>query len=174
MATRIKLTPTQQAAYTSALIDEVGGDSSKVHTSYAFTDKHRRLVNSEIVKDQEKSWDTPRYASLHWDSKILPKLNDKYKEERLVIAMGTNDHMNLLGVPSYETGTNQSACEIIANKVSVLLEKWDCAQSVVNMTFDTTAANTGHVTAACVSIQLWLGRAVLWSGCRQAYDKPCF
>jgi len=141
LATRIKLTPTQQAAYTSALIDEVGGDSSKVHTSYAFTDKHRRLVNSEIVKDQEKSWDAPRYASLHWDSKILPKLNDKYKEERLVIAMGTNDHMNLLGVPSYETGTNQSACEIIANKVSVLLEKWDCAQSVVNMAFDTTAAN---------------------------------
>ena len=34
------------------------------------------------------------------------------------------------------------------------------------MTFDTTASNTGHVTAACVSIQKRLGRALLWSACR--------
>ena len=32
--------------------------------------------------------------------------------------------------------------------------------------FDTTASNTGHVTAACVTIQQALQRPLLWSGCR--------
>ena len=34
------------------------------------------------------------------------------------------------------------------------------------MVFDTTASNTGHVSAACVSIQQLLDRPLLWSGCR--------
>ncbi|KAK6188886.1 hypothetical protein SNE40_004970 [Patella caerulea] len=40
VATRMKMTPTQQAAYTAALIGEIGGDTNQVYTSYAFTDKH--------------------------------------------------------------------------------------------------------------------------------------
>jgi len=35
------------------------------------------------------------------------------------------------------------------------------------MTFDTTASNTGSVTAACVSIQQKLGKTLLWSACRR-------
>lgn len=34
------------------------------------------------------------------------------------------------------------------------------------MTFDTTASNTGHVSAACISLQQRMGRALLWSACR--------
>jgi len=34
------------------------------------------------------------------------------------------------------------------------------------MTFDMTVSNTGSVTAACVTIQQKLGRALLWSACR--------
>ena len=34
------------------------------------------------------------------------------------------------------------------------------------MAFDTTASNTGHLTAACIAIQISLGRSLLWSGCR--------
>ena len=39
------------------------------------------------------------------------------------------------------------------------------------MTFDTTASNTGHVTAACVTVQKQLGRALLWSACRHNVGK---
>ncbi|ELU03096.1 hypothetical protein CAPTEDRAFT_192285 [Capitella teleta] len=38
---RMKLTPTQQASFTKALIEEGGGDSSKVAISYATTDRGR-------------------------------------------------------------------------------------------------------------------------------------
>jgi len=34
------------------------------------------------------------------------------------------------------------------------------------MAFDTTASNTGHLTAACVEIQQYIEQALLWSGCR--------
>jgi len=34
------------------------------------------------------------------------------------------------------------------------------------MVFHTTSSNTGHVSAACISLQQVLGRALLWSGCR--------
>ena len=34
------------------------------------------------------------------------------------------------------------------------------------LTFDTTASNTGHVSAACVAVQKNLDRALLWSACR--------
>jgi hypothetical protein len=39
--------------------------------------------------------------------------------------------------------------------------------SVVNMTFDATASNTGHVSAACISLQQRMCRAPLWSACLQ-------
>ena len=47
-----------------------------------------------------------------------------------------------------------------------LMTEWHCSDRIVNMTFDTTSSNTGHLTAACIAIQDKLQRAVLWSGCR--------
>lgn len=167
LATRMKMTSTQQAVYTEAMIEEIGGDKDKVWTSYAFTDKQRRVVNSVTAANERESWEPPKYASLHWDSKMLSTLTNKYEtEERLTIAIGTEDEIKLLGVPSYTPGTDQHAGDIITQKVAQLLSDWDCADSIVNMTFDTTSANTGHVTAACVSIQSRLDKALLWSGCR--------
>ena len=34
------------------------------------------------------------------------------------------------------------------------------------MVYDTTASNTGHLTAACVCVQQQMDHALLWSGCR--------
>ena len=87
LATRMKMTPSQQAAYTEALIDEIGGDSSKVCLSYAYADRVRRQVSETITQDIRDSWTPPKLASLHWDSKLMPMLtNQNVKEERLVIA----------------------------------------------------------------------------------------
>ena len=46
-----------------------------------------------------------------------------------------------------------------------MLHDWHCADTIVSMCFDTTASNTGPVTAACVTIQLKLGRTLLWLAC---------
>ena len=60
LATRMKLTPAQQAAFTKAVIEESGGDSSQVSVSYATADRSRRKVDREIASTEQKSWIAPQ------------------------------------------------------------------------------------------------------------------
>ena len=54
--------------------------------------------------------------------KLLPKLADKYTtEERLTVAVGTQDEIKLLGVPCYEPRTDQHMGDIITQKTAELL-----------------------------------------------------
>ena len=89
-------------------------------------------------------------------------------EERLVVVVGTQQDTKLLGTPSYPSRScgDRPAGRKVADLTIQLIEEWNCSENIVNMVFDTTASNTGHLTAACVCIQEQLGRALLWSGCR--------
>lgn len=167
LATRLKMTPVQQAAFTEALVAEAGGDTSKISTSYSTADKSRREIGRRIAESCKDQWIPPKLVSLHWDSKLMSSLsNQNITEERLTVVVGNATELKLLGVPSYQPGTDRKSGDIIADLTVGLLSSWQCTESVVNMTFDTTASNTGHVTAACVTVQKQLGRALLWSACR--------
>jgi hypothetical protein len=84
LATRIKLSPAEQAAYTQAIIEESGGDNSKIAVSYATADRSRRKVAEKIATAVREEWKPPNFASLHWDSKLMGTLTDKnVNEERL-------------------------------------------------------------------------------------------
>ena len=167
LAARLKMTPAQQAAYTEALIAETGGDPSAVSSSYATADRSRCSIASLVAQTYKQQWVVPELLTLHWDSKLMPSLsNPAVSEERLTVVVGDTRELKLLGVPSYKSGTDRRCGDIIAELTINLLTSWNCADSVVNMTFDTTASNTGSVTAACVTIQQKLGRALLWSACR--------
>lgn len=167
LATRLKMTPTQQAAYTKAFIEEAGGDASKIANSYTTADKYRHRVVKTISNTSKEEWIPPKYATLHWDSKIMPSLTNQHvKEERLTVVVGNNNEIKFLGVPAYQLGTDERSGDIIANHTVRLLAYWHCTDSIINMTFDTTSSNTGQVTGACVTIQKQLGRALLWSACR--------
>ena len=80
---QLKMTPTQQAAYTRGLIEESGGDASKASTSYAAADRARRQVLEAINNECHEQWTPPRLCTMHWDSKLTSSLSD------------------LLGVPAY-------------------------------------------------------------------------
>ncbi|KAK6183334.1 hypothetical protein SNE40_010835 [Patella caerulea] len=153
LATQIKMTPAEQSAFTEAFVEEAGGDPSQVSTSYSQSAKVRRVVNKKIADEIKKSWVTPKFTSIHWDGKSLPTLQDKYEhEERLAVAVGNSDELKLLGIPAYQSGTDERAGEIISRLTSELLKAWQCSGNVVNMMFDTTSSNTGHMTAACIQI----------------------
>lgn len=167
LATRLKMTPAQQALYTKVLIAEAGGDSSKITASYATSDRARRSSVRDIAKACKDQWNGYDFATLHWDTKLLPTLtNPNITEERLAVIVGNSCEIKLLGVPAYPPGTDKKTGDIIANLTTNLLNSWNCSDSIVNMSFDTTASNTGHITAACVAIQERLGKALLWSACR--------
>lgn len=167
LATRLKMTPAQQAIYTEALIEEAGGDSTKISVSYSYADKSRRKVGRDIAASFKDEWIAPKLATLHWDSKLMPSMaNKNISEERLSVLVGTASEIKLLGVPAYEPGKDRKSGDIIADLTVDLLKSWNCTDSIISMAFDTTASNTGHVTAACVTIQQRLGRSLLWNACR--------
>ena len=101
----------------------------------------------------------------------MPVLTKQTKEERLVVAIGSNIQVKIFGVPSYKPGTDQRSGDIIAQALVQLLDSWKCRDTVINMTFDTTASKTGYVSAACITLQQSLGRALLWSACRHHIDE---
>ena len=75
--------------------------------------------------------------------------------------------IKLLGVaPLTKKAKSEKAGPIIADATFQLLDKWKCKDCIKSMVFDTTHTNTGHLTAACVSIQERLSRQLLWCACR--------
>lgn len=167
LATRLKISPSAQAAFTETIINECGGDIDKITTSYSSADRARTSTNKRSSERIRELWMPPKYASLHWDGKSTKSLADQYvAEERLAIGVGDKNDVKLLGTPSYKNKTDNKAGDIISNLTMGLLKLWKCAAFIVNMVFDTTSANTGHLTAACIAIQRALNRALLWSGCR--------
>ena len=167
VATRLNMSPMQQKAYTEALIHESGGDSEKIALSYSTTDKARRSVASQIAYDIKDTFTPPDLATLHWDGKQVSTLSDKNEyEERLPILLGSASGVKLLGVAKYPPGSDQKTGDLIGNSASNFLFDWGCTKSVINMCFDTTASNTGHISAACITLQKNMDRALLWSACR--------
>ena len=57
--------------------------------------------------------------------------------------------------------------KLISEEVKLLLDGWKCVDRIASVVFDITAIDTGHLTAACLSLQIKLGRALLWSACHK-------
>ena len=155
----MKISPAQQSALTEAIIEE-SGDVGKAAVPYATADRSRCMVNGNIASEVQKLWVAPKYASLHWDSKLMKSQATHDSQERLAIAIGENNNVKILGKPAYKPGTDQQTGNIITTMQ--LLQSWKCAESIANITFDTTASNTGHVST-CMTLQQNIGHGLLWS-----------
>jgi len=121
--------------------------------------RRRRRNKEAISEEQHEQWSPRPMCTLHWDSKLKPMpTNVRQLEERLTVVVGDAEWLKLLGVPAYMKGTDEPCRMIIARLTCKLLQEWSCTDQVVNMAFDTTASNTGHLTAACIAIKPSLGR----------------
>ena len=68
----------------------------------------------------------------------------------------------------YEKGSGKDGQtgKLIGKRVYEALQEWDCVEKIKAMSFDTTSANTGHLSAACIKIQENLNKALIWLACR--------
>ena len=87
-----------------------------------------------------------------------PLQNDPHKEERLPVLVSGVGGVKLLGVPALPHKSKERTGPQIASVTKKLLDEWNGSNNVSGMVFDTTSANTGAVTAGCISIQSKLGR----------------
>ena len=76
-----------------------------------------------------------------------------------------------MGVPAVPKGSREKASDLISNATVELLQQWDCINNVSGMVFDTTSANTGCRTAACIALQQDVNRFLLWFTCRHHIGK---
>ena len=74
--------------------------------------------------------------------------------------------IKLLGVPALPHLSSESAGKLVSEATVPLLEKWGCKEAIIGMGFDTTSANTGHMTAACITLQKDLQHHLFWFACR--------
>ena len=115
----------------------------------------------------KESWNPPDVTLVHWDGKLLDSLeNDPNKEERLPILVSGVGGVKLLGAPALPHKSTDRTGPQIAAVTKELLNDWKCMDTVAGMVFDTTSSNTGAVSAGCISIQVEVGRELLWFACR--------
>ena len=75
LETRLKMTPTQQAASTQGLIAESGCVESMVAASYATADHSRCKVVGEIASKVQDDWVPPKLCTLHWEGNVTSTLH---------------------------------------------------------------------------------------------------
>ena len=96
----------------------------------------------------------------------MDTLDGSSKSERLPILLSGVGGCKVLGVPQLSNLEGDLTGNLISSATLQLLDEWNCRDVVYGMVFDTTAYNTGHKTAACISIQRVLDTPLLWLACR--------
>ena len=78
--------------------------------------------------------------------------------------MRTRDKAKLLSAPLFTTGAHGKTGETLSKQITDLLIEWNCNTKIINMVFDTTSSNTGHLQCSiCVTLQSHLQSALIWS-----------
>ena len=167
-AIRNKVNAVSLSNIMTALVKSCGGNPSSVNLSYSSVERYMKKTSDVIANTVLENWNPPSKSVLHWDGKIMQQLDNTGKEEHLPVLLSGIGGIKLLGVASLEkhAESNEPKGETIAKETVNFLEKWKCKNTVVGLSFDTTASNTGHKTAACVSLQKKLDRPLLWLPCR--------
>ena len=100
---------------------------------------------------------------IHFDGKLLPAIaGGPEKEDRVAIVVSGHKIEKLIAIPKVSHGTG----EAVAKAASESVLEWNLGDQIVAMSFDTTAANTGHKNGACTLIEQKLGKNLLWLPCR--------
>jgi hypothetical protein len=100
---------------------------------------------------------------VHFDGKLLPAIaGGPEKEDRVAILVTGLEVEKIVAIPKVTRGTG----ELVARAASECLHEWNLVEHTVGMSFDTTAANTGHLNGACVLLEQKLGKNLMWLACR--------
>ena len=132
-------------------IEEGGGDVNAFNLSYSQTFKQSSTVIEKSANKIKESWSPPSKVSVHWDGKIMAALDGSSNQERLPILVSGSGEAKLLGATIFKKERTTPTGDTISKCAIYLLDSWGCKSNVIAMVFDTTAVNTGHISAACTA-----------------------
>ncbi|XP_065642894.1 uncharacterized protein LOC136074496 [Hydra vulgaris] len=162
----------QSSAHTATLanvINSAGGNlkdfnislkSAKVHSNDAINDNGLKIKENFIKIAQGK------LLCVHFDTKIVKEYfygeNRNVERLALVISSPSIDKEQLIGVLSITDSRGITQ----AKAIKEILESWNLWDLIHSVCFDTISSNTGWMQGACVLLEKWMCRPLIWFACR--------
>ncbi|ESO02774.1 hypothetical protein HELRODRAFT_174188 [Helobdella robusta] len=147
------------AAIAQASGQDIRDTSLSRSTVHRKRQQHRSTIDSSI---RQQFQDRDRNPLLvHWDGKIMNDDPHSRTDRLAVVVTGCNVE-KILKIVKIASSTGQAQ----ANAIFQLLKLWDVSEDIIGMCFDTTAANTGTSSGACVLLEKLLHRNLLHFACR--------
>lgn len=133
----------RKASYIFApLIRALRLDLEDYNISHSAIEQNRKKNRPEMVKELKHNLTVAENLTIHWDSKLVKDIVGHENVERLAILVTGQDTEQLLAIPKLPSGTGECSAEAVVET----LKKWNLADHVRGLCFDTPAANTGNDT----------------------------
>lgn len=160
---RTKVTSRNATFIISEIASSLGHDVSSFNINKSSIHRTRALQRATISNKLRSEFSCSSVPlSVHWDGKLMEDLTFKKHVDRLPVLISGIRVEQLLGVPKLLSGTGEEQAAAVVH----CLEEWGVVENVVALCFDTTAANTGHLSGACSLIERKLERRLLFMACR--------
>lgn len=139
-ADRIGISNPQATLLIGAVLRSVGLNADDYTFSVATLRRKRIEFRAKFAAQLKKDLNCANVLVLHWDGKILPKVDGQGKVDRLPIVVTGIATEQLLGAPELEAGTGEKESEALLQTI----EQWNLSTKIRAFCFDTTASNTGE------------------------------
>ena len=97
---------------------------------------------------------------VHWDGKIVENLEGL--KDRIGVVVSKEGDAKLLAVPTVDSSSGENPAAAVHQAVL----DWELGDCIVDLSFDTTASNTGKHVGTCVILERFLNRKLMWLACR--------
>ena len=171
MMDRLKKTPSQSMGFFTSIIKTgtINNNQADLNefvcspSTIARSRNKNRGILFQIAQEEFRE-NKPVHCNLHYDGKQLTSCLGEVNDFEAILVSGSPSYIEgkLLAVSKLSSGTGEAMFE--AAQEQVLL--WDVKDNIRSFTFDTTSSNTGANKGSCVRIEEWLGRPLMWYGCR--------
>lgn len=123
-----------------AVLQSLGHVVAQYSISYMTIHRKRIEYRAKMAAQLKNNLHGANFLVLHWDGKLLPKLNSNGQVDRLpVVTTGLNTEQ-LIGAPALGSGSGINASRAIIE----CLNEWNLIPRVKALCFDTTSSNTGE------------------------------
>ena len=163
LATRLKLSTTQHLAMVTKVVKSGKGKIKGNIFSRTTTWRHKKQKQKEIATKIKSTYNPPRYAISHHDTKMISYITGR-TDERLALCVSGDDikKPKFIGAPRVPDGTGQSMCA----SIKATLDDWGVTENLIGTVWDTTASNSGVHEGAVTHLEETLERKLLWIPCR--------
>lgn len=137
---RAKITDNQGIFLIGAVLRSAGLNINECTFSSSTLRRKRMEFRTKFAAQLKENLKCAELLVVHWDGKLLPKVEGIGRVERLPVVITGHNTEQLLGAPELSAGTGEYTSDAILN----LLELWIITHRVKAFCFDTTSSNTGN------------------------------